>query len=58
VSAPHIVRPLRYLRDRLAIVGPKGEVSYPPLYHAVRRAAKAGNGQYVQDAARWLYAHR
>lgn len=54
---PQIIRPLRYLRDKLAQVGPKGEVTYPRAYRDAERAAKCGNGQFVQDMARRVYAN-
>lgn len=55
-KTPQIIRPLRYLRDKLAQVGPKGEATYPPAFRRAERAAKLGNGQYVQDLARAVYA--
>jgi hypothetical protein len=56
VKTPHIVRPLRYLRDKLAQHGLKGEVTYPPVFHEARHAANRGDGKKVQDIARRVHA--
>lgn len=58
MNTPHIIKPLRYLRDQLVEVGPNGEKIIPREYRNALLAAQHGNGKFVQELARYVYKKR